>query len=278
MSLRQLMHERGEELLGEGIYTGPGQRFPLLLKFIDAQDLLSVQVHPDHEYARVHDPDEGGKCEAWLVIDARPDSRIIRGVRSGVDEAVFSQALNQGEVAGLLNEFPVCAGDVIFIPPGTVHAIKPGVVLFEVQETSDATYRIYDWGRVDNAGKARPLHIEKALDVVRLASDEANKAVPRRQPTDSGKRWELVSCERFRMERLELAAALVELTQGRFFTLTALAGEGLLASPDSLWDAVKLEKGDTVLVPAVANAVLIDPLKPLTLVKTSLPRNGVPHR
>ncbi len=276
-SLRALMRGQGRELLGERFYVGPNQRFPLLLKFIDAEELLSIQVHPDHNYARLHDPEEGGKCEAWLVVDATPSGGIIRGLKAGVGRQQFESALQQDRLQRLVNEFPVVAGDVIYLPPGTVHAVRPALVLFELQETSDATYRLYDWGRVGSDGKPRPLHIEKALDVIRFGADDEDKMVARALAEASGRRWELVRCERFVMERLELDAPRTEPGGGGFFTLTVLEGEGRLSSPSGDWEEVELGTGDTVLVPAAAEAVEIVPTEPLTLVKSFLPSDWAPR-
>jgi len=276
-SLRALMRRRGRELLGEPFYAGGEQRFPLLLKFIDAEELLSIQVHPDHNYASVHDPEEGGKCEAWLVLDASASSRIIRGLRARVGRRGFERALNENQLESLLNEFPARPGDCIYLPPGTVHGVRPALVLFEVQETSDATYRLHDWGRVGSDGKPRPLHIEKALDVIRFEADDEDRMVARALPEASGRRWGLVRGERFVMERLELNAPRTELGEGGFFTLTVLEGKGHLESPGGSWGKIDLSRGNTVLVPAVLEAVEIVPTAPLTLVKTFLPSDWSPR-
>lgn len=275
-SLRRLMQEQGRGLLGERFYTGATQRFPLLLKFIDAEDLLSVQVHPDHDYAKLHDPEEGGKCEAWLVLDATPPSRIIRGLKAGVAQKEFEGALEEGALENLLNEFSVSPGDCIYLPPGTVHGVRPELVLFEVQETSDATYRLYDWGRVGTDGKARPLHIRKALEVICFEAQDEDKTTPRALPETSGRRWELVRSRRFVMERLELSLPAVEHTRGGFFTLSVIEGRGQLSSPSGDWEKLELSKGDTVLIPAALEVVEILPTESVSLVKTFLPSNWFP--
>ena len=144
-SLADVLREHPQDLLGRGVARGHAGRFPLLLKFIDAHDALSVQVHPDD--AQAESEGDSGKDEAWLVLHAGPQARIVRGLRPGVDEAEFRKLAHTPAVESMLWSFVPQPGDVIHIPPGTVHAIGPDVVVFEVQQNSDVTYRLYDWGR-----------------------------------------------------------------------------------------------------------------------------------
>lgn len=146
-----------------------GETFPLLLKFIDAAESLSVQVHPDDAYAGTHENGKLGKTEAWLILDAPEGSQLVYGIKNGTTMAELRTACEAGAaVEGLLRKVDVKPGDVCFIPAGCVHAIGAGIMLYEIQQSSDVTYRFYDWDRVDKNGNRRELHIDKALDVTDL--------------------------------------------------------------------------------------------------------------
>ena len=160
-SLRQLVQEHRVPLLG--CRSRRYDRFPWLVKFLDAHDWLSVQVHPDDEPVRTLWPGEGGKTEVWFVLDELPGSRIYAGLMPGVDEAELRAALAAGTVAECLHSFKPRPGDCVFLPAGTVHAVGGGVLMAEVQQTSDATFRLFDWNRRDAQGKRRALHIEESL-------------------------------------------------------------------------------------------------------------------
>ena len=162
--LAEVLAELGEAILGRGVVERYGRRLPLLVKYLDTARWLSVQVHPDDAYARAHEAGSGwlGKAEAWVVLEAEPDARIVYGVRRPVTREELRAAALDGSILELLNFAPVKAGDVIYVPPGTIHALGPGLLVLEVQQRSDLTYRLYDYGR------GRELHLEKALDVARL--------------------------------------------------------------------------------------------------------------
>ncbi|MGC8879439.1 MAG: type I phosphomannose isomerase catalytic subunit [Anaerolineae bacterium] len=147
-------------------------RFPLLVKLLDAEKRLSVQVHPPDEYALQHENGELGKTEMWYVLHAQPDARIILGLRRGVTRADFLRAIAENCVEKVLHSLPVKPGDAVLITPGTVHAALEGLVINEVLQNSDTTYRVYDWGRVGADGRPRPLHVEKALDVLDFCNVE----------------------------------------------------------------------------------------------------------
>lgn len=149
-----------------------GGEFPLLLKFIFPTDKLSIQVHPDDSYAEAHEKAAGGrgKTEMWHVVSAEPNAQVLVGLKSGVDKKAFLEGLKKNTLESLFQAHLVHAGDTIFVPAGTPHTIGAGMIIFEVQEYSDLTYRVYDYGRVDAQGKPRELHIEKALDVIRFGS------------------------------------------------------------------------------------------------------------
>lgn len=161
-SLRRLMESRRTDLLGTA--HADHDHFPLLLKFIDARENLSVQVHPDDELARTLAAVPRGKTEAWIVLHAEPGSRIFAGLRHGVGRGELERAIAHGAVDECLHSFVARAGQCVFLPAGTVHALGAGITVFEIQQTSDTTYRLFDWNRVDKkTGQPRELHIEKGL-------------------------------------------------------------------------------------------------------------------
>jgi mannose-6-phosphate isomerase len=161
-TLGDLVREFGPLLLGERDYALSPDSFPLLIKWIDAQDRLSLQVHPDDDYAALRiDPDEKGKTEMWYVLAAEEGSSMLAGLKAGIDRAAFRKALAGGGAASVVNEIPVAAGDTVFLPAGQVHSIGKGIVVAEVQQNSDTTFRVDDFGRLEN-GKARELHLEQA--------------------------------------------------------------------------------------------------------------------
>ncbi len=250
-TLAELMRTDAEALLGRGVARGHGGRFPLLLKFIDARDALSVQVHPDDAQAKVEG--DSGKDEAWLVLQTGPQARIIRGCRPGVAREQFAEVAHTPAVEELLWAFRPQVGDVIHVPPGTVHAIGPDVVVFEVQQNSDVTYRLYDWGR------PREVHVQKALAVTALGERTATTERPVVEPKnlpDGG--IELIATEHFRLRRYELQRPFTLSTNGCFATVTVLGGRGMLGWRSGGSDApIQLTAGDTVLVPAAVESVFL---------------------
>lgn len=164
-SLTSLIEEYKGALVGENIYEKFGNEFPLLVKFIDANDDLSIQVHPNDELARDRH-DSFGKTEMWYVIQADPGSTLISGFNQPVNEQIYLEKLNSGRLTDILNKEQVEAGDVFFLPAGRVHTIGKGLLIAEIQQTSDITYRIYDFDRVDDKGNKRELHTEEALAAI----------------------------------------------------------------------------------------------------------------
>ena len=164
-TLRNLVQSRGAELLGSAL--GPRQQFPLLVKFIDANQVLSVQVHPDQETGRRLAGDNG-KTETWVILDAEPGSLIYSGLKAGVGPDELKKAIQDRSVESLLHAYEPKPGDSILIEAGTVHAIGAGVLLAEIQQMSDATFRVYDWGRLQPDGKPRELHIPQAMESIRF--------------------------------------------------------------------------------------------------------------
>ncbi|HKI56209.1 MAG TPA: type I phosphomannose isomerase catalytic subunit [Trueperaceae bacterium] len=238
-SLQSVADGLGVRLLGTASVARYGNKVPLLAKLIDAADRLSVQVHPDDAYALTHEAASGhlGKSEAWYVLEASEGADVLWGFRDDVDRDTVRAAVTDGSLPELMNRVPVRAGDVIYNPAGTVHAIGAGVLLFEIQQSSDLTYRLYDYRRRDAAGHSRELHLEPALEVAVLHG--GNRA--RRQPVPLSGGWRrLVGCPHFVMDAVTLAGEptrgrtdpsslqIVVLSRGRA-TLSWAAGEERLA-------------------------------------------------
>lgn len=264
-SLRRLVEERNVELFGR--HAGLTQ-FPLLFKFLDAQDRLSVQVHPDDAQARKIDPKENGKTEAWVIIDAEPGSRLFAGLRPGVTAGELRAAAENGGIASLLHSFEVTPGEVVFIPAGTVHAIGEGILLAEVQQMSDITFRLFDWGRLDRHGAARPVHVEESIVCTDFDRGPVSPIRPERREQESGVTDDLVACEHFVLRRHVLETDFWMEPDDRFRVLMAVKGNADLVAGDA---AMRLSLGRTCLIPAAAPAVTIHPLGELTVLEAFLP-------
>src|SRR5260370_37513213 len=177
--------------------------FPILAKFIFPNDKLSIQVHPDDDYAAAHEQAAGGrgKTEMWHMVSAEPGARVLVGLKPGTTKEKFLRALKEHTLEDLFVPYPVQAGDTFFVPARTPHMIDSGMVICEIQEYSDLTYRVYDYGRVDKQGKSRELHIEKALDVIDFGRPRVVKVEPSQIPNPEGTRVLRVACRYFAAER-----------------------------------------------------------------------------
>jgi mannose-6-phosphate isomerase len=198
-SLADLLEQYQAELVGEKVYRRFGNTFPLLVKFIDAAEDLSIQVHPDDELAKKRH-NSFGKTEMWYVIEADPGSSLIAGFNQQVDQEKYLERLNSGNLTDILNREDVAAGDVFFLPAGRVHTIGKGLLIAEIQQTSDITYRIYDFDRVDDKGQKRELHTEEALAAIdyNVYPEYKTKYVPQKNET-----VELVTCPYFTTNLLD---------------------------------------------------------------------------
>ena len=222
--------------------------FPLLVKLLDAEDTLSVQVHPDDHYAQAHEGEPFGKAEAWYILDAVPGAHLIHGVKRHLTRSETDRAIRTGTLRELMNDVGVNAGDVFMNPAGTIHALLEGLLLYEIQQTSDLTYRLYDWDRND---PNRPLHIEKSLDVADLDPLGQHKVIPMVLKEPGCTRTLLVACRRFAAELLEVRTQVLELSAGEcFHVLTVLEGSGSVHYGPSLTQKEGLAQGDSVLIPA----------------------------
>jgi len=247
-ALGDLAMEWGEALLGRVPVGRTGTRFPLLIKLLDAADWLSVQVHPnDEEAVRLEGAGQFGKTEAWHIIEAAPDAQIICGLRPGTTRESFAQAMRDGTVSELSRYLGVTAGDTVFIGAGTVHALGPGLLLYEVQQTSDITYRVFDWNRPQSAG--RKLHIAQSEAV----ADPAIVGETQPRPAETEAVATLVSCPYFTLDRLRGTAGPIDAdTAGlSFHALTTIAGTAEISGEG--W-AYALGRFETVVVPASCGA------------------------
>jgi len=256
-TLAQATQQHGAALVGTRTIEQYGADFPLLAKFIDAADRLSIQVHPDDTYAHRHEAETGfhGKTEAWYILHAAPGANVIYGLERSTNRDEFTAAVEAGTVETLLHRVPVRAGDVIFVPAGTVHAIEAGIMLFEIQQKSDLTYRVYDYGRRDaKTGQPRELHLRKALDVMDTAP-APRAAIPPLPLSES--RELLIACPFFALERWTLDGAhTLTSDPGTFDIWTLIEGDATLQWPDG---RMALKCGDSVVIPATLGDYTLRP-------------------
>ncbi|WP_027307660.1 mannose-6-phosphate isomerase, class I [Caloramator sp. ALD01] len=243
-TLQEIIDIYKEELLGTKALKY--DRFPLLIKYIDANDKLSVQVHPNDEYALKFEGDFG-KTEMWYVVDAKDDAKLIYGVKEGTTKEEFKEALFNKQLEDCLNYVSVKKGDVIFIPSGTVHAILDGIVIAEIQQNSDTTYRVYDWNRVDKNGKPRELHIEKALDVIDF--NISGKVVsPVSQKFNGYSLSNIAKCNYFSVDEINVENKYFDKTNGESFHIyMCIEGNGRLNYNGEIYD---ISAGKTFMIPA----------------------------
>jgi mannose-6-phosphate isomerase len=213
-TLTDLQAELGLDLIGRNCaWAYERGKFPLLIKLLDAQQHLSVQVHPDDDYAQKYEGNELGKTEMWVVLHAEPEAAVILGVKAGTTPELFRLAIAGGRLEPYLHHIPVQAGDVVCVPAGSLHAILGGLVIAEIQQNSNTTYRVYDWNRLQN-GQPRPLHVDKALDVINFEQVEPGLCQPELIADDGQvRRYQLCHNRYFVTERVEMAAEA--LFQGR---------------------------------------------------------------
>ncbi len=267
-TLADLAAEHGAALVGARSFARYGADFPLLAKFIDAADHLSVQVHPDDAYAHTVEAATGfhGKTEAWYILRAEKGADLIHGLIRPSSRDELAQALARGSLLSLLRRVPARVGDTIFVPAGTLHAINAGIMLFEIQQKSDLTYRVYDYDRRDAQGNPRELHIERALDVINYAA--APPAVVEPRALDDA-RTLLVTCPHFAMERWALAAPRAAMTDpGSFEILTVIDGATDLAWADG---TLSLKRGESIVLPASLGEYHLAPAPDVTLLRCYVP-------
>lgn len=257
-TLQELVRDNRAEIIGEHArgtsLALAGQRFPLLVKFLDAEQNLSLQVHPDDAMAARLDPPDLGKTEAWVVLDARPGSLIYAGLREGVDRPTLARAIEQGTCLDCVQSFAAQSGDCFFIPAGTVHALGAGMLVAEVQQASDTTFRLFDWNRVGPDGRPRQLHVEQGLEAIRF---DLPPTTPVRAAMGQGDQTvDLVRCDQFVLRRHAVASPQNMGGDGRFHILIVVEGS-LTVEGDPA--GVPLSRGQTILLPAAIGPTQLTP-------------------
>ena len=259
-TLQDLLEVYMDELVGGKVYDAFGNHFPLLLKFIDCTDDLSIQVHPDDEYA-LENENSLGKTEMWYVLPSSPDAAIYLGWNQDMNPSLIHVAITDGSLAKYLQGFKVSEGDVVHIHAGTVHAMCRNTIVAEIQENSDITYRLYDYNRVGNDGKMRPLHLDKALDVMDFSLRKERK--PSHPEADKNGIANIAKSPYFTVNRLQLTQTVQRdyAPLDSFVAFMCLSGEAMLTAldcegPDK---SVQIRQGEAVLVPASLNDIQLAP-------------------
>lgn len=247
-TLPELMAEHGAQLVGRDLYTRFQGKFPLLIKYLDIHDKLSIQVHPEDEYSLKHEG-EFGKSECWYILHASPDAQLILGMAPGVTAEVFAERSKAGQWDGLFRNVAVATGDFLHVTPGTVHASLTGSVLIcEVQQNSDTTYRIYDFDRLEN-GKLRPLHLDKALEVINFTEEPRvfRAGTRERRPVAGAVVESLVKDPYYTVDRIEVDGTFTPGREDRFVVLSVLEGAGQVVHDGK---AYAVKSGETWFLPA----------------------------
>jgi len=257
--------EFGEALLGAKATSHTGTRFPLLIKLLDCAQWLSLQVHPNDQLAvELEGEGQFGKTEAWHILDSEPDAKLIAGLKPNTPPDLLAESIRSGTVIDHVQYVDVHQGDTVFMPAGTLHALGPGLLVYEVQQTSDWTYRVYDWGRP--ASEKRPLHIEKSIRVTQ--ADFAALITPPPAAGD-GTRHTLVESNYFILEMLSATSKAIELDTGgeTFHAITVIEGRALLKAGD---ETVELHKFQTAVVPAQVGSYQFQPLAECRALKSGI--------
>ena len=246
-TLRQYIDAEGRQVLGTN--CDRFEDFPILIKFIDAQDNLSIQVHPDNRYAQEHEG-QYGKTEMWYVMDAGKDAFLYYGFKEEISREEFARRIEEDTLTEVLQKEYVQKGDVLFIEAGTIHAIGKDILVAEIQQNSNVTYRVYDYGRVGKDGKKRELHIEKALDVT--------KRVP--AVRDGSHYPHIADCDYFTVDKLFLDGTTMEKMEGcvtgqSFVSILILDGQGKISNQG---ETVEYKKGDSIFLPAGSGSYAVE--------------------
>ena len=264
-TITELIKEYGPALLGRKVYEAYGENFPLLIKFIDARDDLSIQVHPDDAMAQAVHGKPFGKTEMWYVVSADKDAHLMSGLSTEITPEEYVSRVENNTITDVLCDYKVAAGDVFFLPAGRIHSIGKGCFIAEIQQTSDLTYRIYDFGRLGLDGKPRELHTELAKAAIDYSvSEDYRTAYAPVLNEDTP----LVKCEYFKTNLLELTEPIsVDVkSKDSFMIVICLEGHGELK--DSEGNVLVLNQGETVLVPAVTDEIAFFPQAQLKVLTT----------
>lgn len=242
------------DLVGEKVFEKYGLRFPILVKIIDSREWLSVQVHPDEKLAKKRH-NEFGKSEMWYILDAEKDAQLISGFNREMNKETYQNFFDEKKLTEILNYEKIKTGDVFFIPAGRIHALGPGVCLAEIQQTSDVTYRIYDWDRVDAAGVSRQLHVKEAIGAIDFSMQKSYRT---EYSLSKDKPSNLVRCPYFTTNLLSLEKPATRDYFGLDSFVILMCPEGNLSLQYSE-GAEKLKAGETILIPAEINEISLQP-------------------
>ena len=266
-TIGQLLKQFPEQMLGK--LAGRFRRFPLLLKFLDAREMLSVQVHPGDAHTDLLPAGETGKTEAWVVLEAGTESRIYAGLKPGTTADDLRRSLTNGMVADDLTWFTPKPGDGVFLPAGTVHSLGGDVVVFEVQQNSDVTFRLYDWGHVDGkTGQPRALQVDQAIACIDFAEGAVGRVTPVVEATTPVERQRLFQCDHFWLWRLRGQSPFTVGAAGAPRVLVCIDGMGQVEHGGATY---AVGKGDVFLLPAVIGACIVRPQSAVTLLEIALP-------
>ncbi len=262
-NLNEVIKQYKEELLGKNCYQNFGDQFPLLIKFIDAKEDLSVQLHPNDELAKARH-NSFGKTEMWYVVQADPTAKLIVGFNKETNKQEYEDYLNNGKITELLNYETIKAGDSYFISAGKIHAIMGGTLIAEIQQTSDVTYRVYDWDRKDSNGNGRELHTDLALEALDYSKEKDSKLIYDKTVNQVNT---VISSTYFKTNTLEIDKDLKRdySTLDSFKILMCIEGNGTLHTNTN--DVISLEFGETVLIPACIEQVSIQTKKNMKLLE-----------
>ncbi|WP_400074007.1 type I phosphomannose isomerase catalytic subunit [Zobellia russellii] len=251
-SLQDLIEKDPESVLGKSVYERFGTDFPILIKFIDAKQDLSIQLHPNDELAKKRH-NSFGKTEMWYVMDADDDASLIVGFNKDVSKEEYAESMKNDTLLDLLNYEKVKEGDTFFINTGKIHAIGAGVLLAEIQQTSDVTYRVFDFNRRDKNGNLRELHTEQALDAIDYKKKDDFKVAYKNEKNTVN---EMVDCPYFKTDFLDLNAGMTQDVSDRdsFTIFMCVGGAATIANENG---SVQIQKGETTLLPASSNTIKI---------------------
>ncbi len=262
-SLGELVARRGEELLGR---HHPQEHFPLLLKYLDGRQSLSLQVHPNYAQAALLDPPDSGKTEAWYVVESEAGGMIYAGLKPGVDRGALLSAIRAGACEPCLNAFPAEPGQCVLLPAGAVHALGAGVLVAEIQQSSDTTYRLFDWNRLGPDGRPRPLRTEEGIAMIDFSLGPIAPSPPRATERTQVRR--LVECDKFIWDRIEIDSPFSLGGDRRCHVLTVIEGAARLEGDPS---EREMSRGRSALLPAAIGSVQCAPRGRTVLLDAYLP-------
>ena len=264
-TLSDLAETFGADLLGTRAVAQTGKRFPVLVKILDCAQWLSLQVHPNDEQAeKLEGKGFFGKTEAWHVLENEPNAKLIAGMKPNITAEMLADSIKNGTILDTVQSIEVKAGDTLFMSPGTIHALGPGMLIYEIQQTSDITYRVYDWGRPQT--ETRKLHIDKALAV---SNPSATTSVLSAPQVNDGEVKTLTQCQYFQLEAVlvETKTVALDMLGESFHALTLLDGQSQVTAGG---ESFILNKFETLLIPAICGAYQIIPIKKSCLLKASV--------